>query len=104
MIGSSDSDSEDDKRVIRSAKDRRFDELQATCHEIRVSKPSKCAAHVLLTKVAMGSVLPGMTDKFNSIQLLTSAQPSMTCVRVVATSYSMWLNMCPCCAEQGQHQ
>ena len=37
MIGSSDSDSEDDKRVIRSAKDRRFDELQATCHEIRVS-------------------------------------------------------------------
>ncbi|DBA87382.1 hypothetical protein WJX77_002170 [Trebouxia sp. C0004] len=35
MIGSSDSDSEDDKRVIRSAKDRRFDELQATCHEIR---------------------------------------------------------------------
>lgn len=39
MIGSSDSDSEDDKRVIRSAKDRRFDELQATCHEIRVSKP-----------------------------------------------------------------
>ena len=36
MIGSSDSDSEDDKRVIRSAKDRRFDELQATCHEIRV--------------------------------------------------------------------
>lgn len=39
MIGSSDSDSEDDKRVIRSAKDRRFDELQATCHEIRVCKP-----------------------------------------------------------------
>ena len=38
MIGSSDSDSEDDKRVIRSAKDRRFDELQATCHEIRVWK------------------------------------------------------------------
>ena len=37
MIGSSDSDSEDDKRVIRSAKDRRFDELQATCHEIRVT-------------------------------------------------------------------
>ena len=37
MIGSSDSDSEDDKRVIRSAKNRRFDELQATCHEIRVS-------------------------------------------------------------------
>lgn len=41
MIGSSDSDSEDDKRVIRSAKDRRFDELQATCHEIRVSKPKR---------------------------------------------------------------
>ena len=38
MIGSSDSDSEDDKRVIRSAKDRRFDELQATCHEIRVRR------------------------------------------------------------------
>lgn len=92
MIGSSDSDSEDDKRVIRSAKDRRFDELQATCHEIRVSKPSNCAAHVLLTKVAMGSVLSGMTDKPNSIQLLT-AQPSMTCVRVVATSYSTCLNM-----------
>ena len=40
MIGSSDSDSEDDKRVIRSAKDRRFDELQATCHEIRVRRPT----------------------------------------------------------------
>ena len=37
MIGSSDSDSDDDKRVVRSAKDRRFDELKATCEEMRVS-------------------------------------------------------------------
>jgi translation initiation factor 3 subunit C len=35
MVGSSDSDSEDDRRVVRSAKDRRFDELKATCEEIR---------------------------------------------------------------------
>ncbi len=37
MIGSSDSDSDDDKRVVRSAKDRRFDELKATCEDMRVS-------------------------------------------------------------------
>lgn len=36
MVGSSDSDSEDDKRVVRSAKDKRFEELQSTCDEIRV--------------------------------------------------------------------
>ena len=36
MIGSSDSDSDDDKRVVRSAKDRRFDELKGTCEELRV--------------------------------------------------------------------
>lgn len=36
MIGSSDSDSDEDKRVVRSAKDRRFDELKATCEELRV--------------------------------------------------------------------
>ena len=38
MIGSSDSDDEDEKRVAKSAKDRRFEELQTTCDEIRVSK------------------------------------------------------------------
>jgi len=36
MVGSSDSDSDEDKRVVRSAKDKRFEELQATCDEIRV--------------------------------------------------------------------
>ena len=36
MVGSSDSDSDDDKRVVRSAKDRRFDELKGTCEEMRV--------------------------------------------------------------------
>ena len=35
-MGSSDSDSSDDKRVVRSAKDRRYDELRSTCDEIRV--------------------------------------------------------------------
>eukprot|EP00891_Asterochloris_glomerata_P007222 jgi/Astpho2/7222/fgenesh1_pm.00113_%23_10_t len=35
MIGSSDSDDEDEKRVAKSAKDRRFEELQTTCDEIR---------------------------------------------------------------------
>ncbi|KAK9812688.1 hypothetical protein WJX72_002071 [[Myrmecia] bisecta] len=35
MVGSSDSDSEDDKRVVKSAKDRRYEELRATCDEIR---------------------------------------------------------------------
>ena len=38
MIGSSDSDSDDAKRVVRSAKDRRFDELKATGEELRVSQ------------------------------------------------------------------
>jgi len=36
MNASSDSDSDDGKRVVRSAKDRRFDELRATCDDIRV--------------------------------------------------------------------
>ena len=40
MVGSSDSDSDDDKRVVRSAKDRRFDELKGTCEELRVSAQS----------------------------------------------------------------
>ena len=40
MVGSSDSDSDDDKRVVRSAKDRRFDELKGTCEELRVSAHS----------------------------------------------------------------
>ncbi|KAK9794329.1 hypothetical protein WJX73_000840 [Symbiochloris irregularis] len=35
LVGSSDSDSSDDKRVVRSAKDRRYDELRSTCDEIR---------------------------------------------------------------------
>ena len=52
MIGSSDSDSEDDKRVIRSAKDRRFDELQATCHEIRVRKLNTIAMCLSFAPVA----------------------------------------------------
>lgn len=41
MIGSSDSDSDDDKRVVRSAKDRRFDELKGTCEELRVRLHSR---------------------------------------------------------------
>ena len=40
MVGSSDSDSDDDKRVVRSAKDRRFDELKGTCEEMRVKRLS----------------------------------------------------------------
>ena len=52
MIGSSDSDSEDDKRVIRSAKDRRFDELQATCHEIRVRRLITIAVCLSVAAVA----------------------------------------------------
>ena len=52
MIGSSDSDDEDEKRVAKSAKDRRFEELQTTCDEIRVSKATPaglcaCAAACL---------------------------------------------------------
>ena len=39
-MGSSDSDSDDDKRVVRSAKDRRFDELKGTCEEMRVRSSS----------------------------------------------------------------
>lgn len=42
MKGIDDSDSSDDdaKRVVRSAKDKRHDELLSTCNEIRVrSRP-----------------------------------------------------------------
>lgn len=54
MVGSSDSDSEDDKRVVRSAKDRRFDELKLTCEEMRVSSGfvpllGECSASVART-------------------------------------------------------
>lgn len=35
LAGSSDSDSEDDKRVVKSAKDKRFEELAKSCDEIR---------------------------------------------------------------------
>ena len=45
-MGSSDSDSDDDKRVVRSAKDRRFDELKGTCEEMRVST-SPTLVHVM---------------------------------------------------------
>ena len=45
MIGSSDSDDEDEKRVAKSAKDRRFEELQTTCDEIRVSKATPAWLH-----------------------------------------------------------
>ena len=42
MIGSSDSDSDDARRVVRSAKDRRFDELKGTCEELRVRRTCGC--------------------------------------------------------------
>lgn len=40
LVGSDSSDSDDDKRVVRSAKDRRFEELNATCAELRVRPES----------------------------------------------------------------
>ena len=36
LAGSSESDSDDDKRVVKSAKHKRFEELTSTCNEIRV--------------------------------------------------------------------
>ena len=36
LAGSSDSDSDDARRVVKSAKDRRFEELRGTTDEIRV--------------------------------------------------------------------
>lgn len=36
LVGSDSSDSDDARRVVRSAKDRRGEELKATCDEIRV--------------------------------------------------------------------
>lgn len=35
-MGSSDSESEDERRVVRSAKDKAQDELRATCTDIKV--------------------------------------------------------------------
>lgn len=47
LFGASDSDSDDGKRVVRSAKDRRFDELRATSDEIKVIffDASECMSH-----------------------------------------------------------
>lgn len=39
LMGSSDSESEDERRVVRSAKDKAYDELRATCNEIKVRPP-----------------------------------------------------------------
>lgn len=36
LVGSDSSDDEDDKRVVRSAKDRRGEELRTICDEMRV--------------------------------------------------------------------
>ena len=36
LMGSSDSESEDERRVVRSAKDKAIEELAAVCNEIRV--------------------------------------------------------------------
>lgn len=35
-MGSSDSESEDERRVVRSAKDKATEELSAICNDIRV--------------------------------------------------------------------
>lgn len=37
-MGSSDSESEDERRVVKSAKDKAQDELRAVCNEIRVRR------------------------------------------------------------------
>ena len=38
LMGTSDSDSEDERRVVKSAKDKAHEELQATCNEIKVRR------------------------------------------------------------------
>jgi hypothetical protein len=42
LVGSDSDSDEDDKRVVRSAKDRRGEELRATCDEMRVRCPAGC--------------------------------------------------------------
>ena len=37
LVGSSDSDSDDGRRVVRSAKDKALEDLRSACDEIRVS-------------------------------------------------------------------
>ena len=46
LVGSDSSDDEDDKRVVRSAKDRRGEELKATCDEIRVRSAAQSSQEV----------------------------------------------------------
>lgn len=53
-MGSDSSDSEDDKRVVRSAKDRRYEELNATCAEIRV-RPASCIPPQFIQRAANSS-------------------------------------------------
>ena len=56
MIGSSDSDDEDEKRVAKSGKDRRFEELLTTCDEIRVSKATPVKLTTCLGSGSAGAV------------------------------------------------
>ena len=59
LMGSSDSESEDERRVVRSAKDKAHDELRGTCNEIKVRAsprtrpgPAGDAARVLALQAA----------------------------------------------------
>lgn len=54
LMGSSDSESEDERRVVRSAKDKAYDELRATCNEIKV-RDHRAATRLVCSVGRLGS-------------------------------------------------
>ena len=51
-MGSSDSESEDERRVVRSAKDKAHDELRATCNDIKARQSRGCFAEQMAAAAA----------------------------------------------------
>ncbi len=52
LVGSDSSDDEDDKRVVRSAKDRRGEELRTICDEMRVGAGQRDSRDLCLQQLA----------------------------------------------------
>lgn len=101
MIGSSDSDSDDDKRVVRSAKDRRFDELKATCEEMRVSSFMGISGTRTLPSY-LQLVEPCPDACIRSVE--ESQAKVISSITIARSSAEIGVNECVFVAEQAEHQ